>query len=237
MDETTTSTIAVYADESSHLKGQGSTMVIGAIWCEAGYSQEVSGKIALLKRNHDISPHREIKWTKVSHSKIDYYKDLIKLFFEDERLNFRAVVIPTKDLDHDGFHQSPDEFYYKMQYTMLINLIRRNKANFKIYLDYKDSWSNVRSKELVKYLQKRRDAGEQSFFAQPIRSYESPLIQLADLLIGAVGAKYNSTVVSDAKKALIETIEQLASQDLTAQSPMGVNKFNIFKWRPKEALK
>ena len=211
-------------------------MVVGSMWCSSDQVTEIKDRISLIKRKHAIPSHREIKWTKVSKAKQEYYEDLVKLFFEIEGLNFRATVIPTGQLQHDLFNQSVEDFYYKMQYTMLTNIVRKRVGNFKIYLDYKDTWSHVRSQKLVEYLRKKVDFIDRSFSAQPIRSYESSIIQLADLFIGAVAAKNGGYVAGHtAKAALIKIIEEEASQQLNIQSPYGVDKFNILLWRPKQA--
>jgi len=209
-------------------------MVIGSIWCEDGYAATVGDKIALIKRRHGIGDRREIKWTKVSTAKQGYYEDLVRLFFEDNNLNFRATVIPTTSLRHEDFNQSPDEFYYKMQYVMLTNIIRYRNANFKIYLDYKDTWSYTRSQKLVTFLANKIDFANRTFTAQPVRSYESILLQMADLLIGAVATKNSGVGVSEAKAHVISLIESLALQSLDSQTPQGVSKFNIFKWQPRK---
>ncbi|MFZ2126052.1 MAG: DUF3800 domain-containing protein [Candidatus Microsaccharimonas sp.] len=235
MTTTQLPTINVYSDESRHLKNQGPYMVIGSIWCYSDYVDTVRDKIALVKRKHGIPPRREIKWTKVSNAKQQYYQDLIQLFFDDDNLNFRAIVVPTDQLRHDLFNQSPDEFYYKMQFSMLTNIIRKREANFKIYLDYKDTWSYVKSQKLIAYLKRTTDFANRTFSAQPVRSYESSLLQLADLLIGAVAAKNGGRLsTGTAKNALIALIEENALQKLDMQTPYGVDKFNIFKWRPHE---
>lgn len=226
--------INIYSDESRHLKNQGPCMVVGAMWCEQSLVPEVRDKIRLIKQKHSIASHREIKWTKVSKAKQGYYEDLVQLFFDTEGLSFRAMVIPTNQLQHNLFNQTPDEFYYKMQFTMLTNIIRKHTATFKIYLDYKDAWSPVRSQKLVEFLDHKLDFADREFFAQPIRSHESALMQLADLFIGAVAAKSNATnAPHTAKAALIALIEQNSQQALDKQTPYGVDKFNIFKWKPR----
>jgi hypothetical protein len=229
--------INVYSDESRHLKGQGPNMVIGSVWCDSNHVQAVSDKVALIKQKHGIPTRREIKWTKVSDSKLEYYKDLVKLFFEDDDLYFRAIVVPMENLQHEAFEQSNEDFYYKMQFVMLTNIVRKRDASFKIYLDYKDSWSYSRSQHLARYLSNKVEFSARNFSSQPVRSYESSLLQLADLFIGAVGAKNNHLELGHAKTSIIYTIQDQAFQNLDAQTPAGVDKFNIFKWQPRETRK
>lgn len=227
-------TINIYSDESHHLHNQGDMMVIGSVWCLDDAKRILTDKIALLKSQHQIAKHREIKWTKVSPAKKEYYESLIELFFKED-VNFRAIVVPTSTLRHADFNQSEDDFYYKMQYTMLANIVRKKAGFLRIYLDYKDTWSNVRSQRLVSYLERdtRLNNLQHKFTAQPIRSYENAAMQLADLLIGAVAYANNSPKPDSVKMELVAKIENLAGQKLTQQTPFGVDKFNIFMWRPR----
>ena len=89
----TTKTINVYADESRHLDPSDSRMVIGGVWTEREYVKKFSDKIKLIKRKHGIPAKREIKWTKVSEAKRDYYLDLIRLFFDDENRRNRKPCV------------------------------------------------------------------------------------------------------------------------------------------------
>lgn len=223
--------INIYSDESRHLKNQAEKMVIGAVWCTDNAHRTLKDKVTLLKAQHGINNDIEIKWTKISPSKVEYYKDLIELFFSEEGLNFRAIVIPTATLRHEEFNQTADEFYYKMQYTMLSNIVRKHRGTFKIYLDYKDTWSYVRTQKLVSFLGEDPRNSDYKFIAQPIRSYESASMQIADLLIGAVSNANNEINPSSAKKEIQECIERLAGQKLTDKSPFGVDKFNLFFWQ------
>ena len=59
-------------------------------------------------------------------------------------------------------------------------------------------------------------------------SSEVVLIQLVDLLLGAVSAKFNKSVTSNAKIAIIERIEHRLGHQIMPTS-RGVKKFNVFK--------
>ena len=106
--------INIYCDESCHLEcDEQNAMVIGGISCPDFYRHVVYKEIERLKRKHQIPSYVEIKWTKVSPSKIEFYKDLIKYFFDNDLLHYRAVVIPDKkQLNHLKFSQTHDDFYY-----------------------------------------------------------------------------------------------------------------------------
>ena len=229
----------IYADESSHL-GESPFMVIGAVWCNKNEVRNFTDKVKMVKAKYGIPEKVEIKWAKISGSKEVFYIELIKTFFGEEGVNFRAIVIPTEGLNHELYNQTEDEFYYKAQYMMLKNVVSKLSANgkktFRIFLDYKDSWSDTRSKRLADYLQNTRTLSDNTFSCQPVRSEQSVLIQMADLLTGAVASANNSPNKRVlAKQNVIEAIEKKAGQKLTDKTPYGVDKFNIFRWHDADS--
>jgi len=228
-------TVNVYADETSHTNDGSTTMVLGATWADSDTAKTLFGRIKLIKMRHNISLHREIKWTKVSSKKIDYYKELIDLFLNIDGLNFRAVIVDKTKLDHERFYQTSEDFYYKMQYYLIRNIAERCLGKIKIYLDYKDTWSGKRCNKLADYLSNTTKLHAQGISAQPIRSYESVTIQLADLISGAVmyANKERKDGDSAAKIELVRHIEERTGQSLKKETPYSVEKFNLFFWEPR----
>ncbi len=225
----------VYADESSHTNDGSTTMVLGATWMDTETAASLSDRIKLIKLRHDISIYREIKWTKVSQNKLDYYKELIDIFFSTDGLNFRAVIVDKTKLDHTRFSQTSEDFYYKMQYYLIRNIAEKCLGKIKIYLDYKDSWSGKRCHKLAEYLSHTTNLHTQGIAAQPVRSHESVAIQLADLIAGAVmyANKDRTDLDSKAKLELVRYIEERTGQSLGSETPYSVEKFNLFFWEPR----
>ena len=96
-----------------------------------------------IKIRNGISPVAELKWTKISPSKVIAYKDIINYFFDDDDLYFRAIIIPDKTkLNHQAFNQTHDDWYYKMYFDML-KVILAPEDRYEIYIDIKDSHSYV----------------------------------------------------------------------------------------------
>jgi len=226
--------INVYSDESNHLRDphyEGS-MVIGSVWIDKTKVMQVSDSIRKVKEYHGLSRSSEIKWTKISAGNRGFYEDLVRLFFETADLNFRAVIVPKSKLDHEAYHQTDDEFYYKTQFIMIANIVANHSPNkFHIYIDYKDNWSHYRSKKLEEYLSKKGDFTECEFKAQPVRSDESELIQLADVLVGATSYRsnyYDQAPLDRPKKIIVDLIEDLAMQRLNQSSPKKSEKINTF---------
>jgi len=73
----------IYCDESCHLPHDNSDlMVIGGISCPKDKAKIINSEILRIKEKNGVFRFAEIKWTKVSNSKYDMYKQLIDLFLK-----------------------------------------------------------------------------------------------------------------------------------------------------------
>ncbi len=220
----------IYCDESCHLENDDSdVMVLGAIWCPKDKVREIANHLRQIKVHHDLPPYFEVKWTKVSPAKINFYRDIIKYFFEEENLNFRAVLIPDKSkLRHELYNQDHDLWYYKMYYVMLKEILDP-LAIYRIYLDIKDTRSADKARGLENVL---RNTYFQSTIehVQNVRSEEIEQIQMADLILGAIGHANRKLDGSEAKQALIKKIEKERGKSLMRNSYRWEKKFNLFVW-------
>ncbi len=227
----------IYCDESCHLEHDGeSVMLLGAIWCPAAQRASISRSIRALKEKHGLPHSFEIKWTKVSPAKISFYLDLIDLFFTDTRLHFRAIVIPKKELKHEVFDQTHDDFYYKM-YFQLLNVIFESKNQYKIYLDIKDTRSQKKVTKLHDFLSCAQYDFEKEMITlvQQVESREVAQMQVVDILMGAVGYFNRGINSSSAKNQIVERIKKHTGFSLTRNTFLGERKFNLFFWKPREA--
>ena len=182
----------IYCDESGHLPYHSDqpVMVLGCVWIPTDRVRPVNRFIRRIKREHGIDPLAEIKWTTVSPSGYALYEALIRFFFASDDLHFRGVIVPDKGaLDHAAFGQDHDEWYYKMYFVMLKAILDPD-AVYNIYLDIKDTRSRDRVKRLHDVLGSHLRDYSRRIVArvQHVRSDEVEILQLADLLIGAVMA-------------------------------------------------
>jgi hypothetical protein len=228
--------INVYCDESCHLEHDGiPVMVLGAMWCDLDRTPAISRRIRDIKVKHDLSPRFEIKWTKISPSKLDFYLNLIDYFFDEEDLHFRGVIIPDKGiLDHAKFDQVHDDWYYKMMFTLLEPLIDPS-SHYRIYLDIKDTRSEEKRSELERVLRNKRydSLGHIIQRVQQIRSHESEIMQMADLMIGALAYENRSLTGSSAKKAVVREIQRRSKKTLRLTTWLLESKVNILRWEPR----
>ncbi len=227
----------VYCDESCHLENDGQgAMVLGAIWCPENERKKISRRIKEIKIKHKIKKDFEIKWTKVSNAKIDFYLDLIDYFFDNNNLHFRALVIPNKSiLDHASYGNTHDDWYYKMYFNML-KFIFDPSEQYKVYLDIKDTLGKNRVEKLHQVLcNNAHDFSKQMIKdLKLIRSHEVEQIQIADLLIGAISYINRGLLSSTAKVKVIERIKHRSNYNLTHSTLPKENKLNIFIWGGSE---
>ena len=226
----------VYCDESCHLENDHQkTMVLGALWCPKSKTKDISDEIRGIKIRHNLNPHFEIKWTKVSASKIDFYKDLVDFFFDNKSLHFRALIAPKEQLNHKVFIQSHDDWYYKMYFDML-KIILKPTRRYDIYVDIKDTQGGSKVSKLHDVLCNNLYDFSKSIInrVQIIKSDESEIMQLADMLIGAVS--YVNRGLSDnvGKVLLVQKMKELSHYQLTMTTLCSEEKVNIFKWSPRE---
>ena len=230
-------TFNVYCDESGHLPNDGQpNMVLGAIWCPLERVREMSDALRKLKKDHGLSPQMEVKWTKISPAKVDFYLALVDFFFDQADLRFRALVVPDKSkLDHEAHQQDHDTWYYKMYFSMLKVIITPDDR-FRIYLDIKDTRSADKMRKLHEVLCNNIYDFDQNIIerVQTVRSHEVELLQLADLLIGAVQHAGRGPLSASAKDKVVRRAQQRSRYGLVRSTLLTEKKLNIFIWRARE---
>lgn len=227
-------TYNIYCDESCHLENDHQkVMVLGAVWCPVEKTREISTRIREIKRKHTLSPQFEIKWTKVSPSKIQFYLDIIDYFFDNDDLHFRALIVPDKSaLRHSEFNQVHDDFYYKMYFDML-KIIISPDASYHIYIDIKDTKSAKKAKKLHDVLCNNQYDFSRTIIKrlQTVRSNEIELMQLSDLLIGIISYSNRGLSSSLAKNTLVERFRSRSGYRLTHSTLYREEKVNLFHWK------
>lgn len=226
-------TFNVYCDESCHLENDGQkAMVLGAVWCPEAKRLEIVQRLREIKARHKLPRDFEIKWTKVSSSKLQFYLDCIDYFFDDDDLHFRALVVKDKSrLDHLRYRQSHDDWYYKMYFSMLKTIFEPD-AGYHVYIDIKDTLGHEKVAKLHDVLANNAYDFSRKVIrrVQRIQSHEAEQLQLADLLIGALSYFHRGLGSSKAKLRLIERIRERSYYSLRQSTLLRESKFNLFLW-------
>lgn len=224
---------SVYCDESCHLENDHQkVMAIGAVWCPKFKVKEIFQRIRDIKAKHGLPQDFEVKWGKVSNSKVSFYEDLIDYFFDDDDLSFRCILVPDKaNLDHARFNQSHDEFYYKMYFDMLKAIFEAG-SSYKIYLDIKDTVGHRRISKLHEVLCNHQyDFSKRVIKSvEQVRSHQVELIQIADLLIGAVTYHNRGLSGNVGKSKLVQKIMKRSGYTLSKTTLVRERKMNLLKW-------
>ena len=226
----------IYCDESCHLENdRQKAMVLGAVWCPLEKTREIADQIRKLKKSHGLAENFEIKWTKVSPGQVAFYLDVLDYFFAEETLHFRAWVIPDKSrLRHADFKQDHDTWYYKMMFGLLEPLLSP-KSIYRIYLDQKDTRSAGKVKKLHEVLCNNVYDFDRKIidWVQVVESKAVEQLQLADLLIGAIGYANRGLSSNPGKLALVKKLQALSGYALTRTTLLREAKVNIFIWHPQ----
>lgn len=229
--------INIYCDESCHLPNDESDlMVIGGISCPKEKAKSLNSEILNIKEKNGVYRFAEIKWTKVSKSKYEMYKQLVDLFFAHSFLNFRAVVALHKSqLNYNKFHLTHDDWYQRIYFLTLREMIDFNK-HYNIYVDIKDTKGSEKIDTLKDVL--NNVVGyfydETVKNIQLVQSDQIQLLQLTDLIIGAVTYANRELSTNEAKVQLINYIEEQSGRSLKLTSPKTESKINIFRWTPRK---
>lgn len=223
----------IYCDESNHLEfDKAPVMVLGSVYVAKEKITAINERIKEIKQRHNIKPNTEVKWVKVSKNKLQFYLDIVDYFFDNDDLHFRAVIIDKSSLDHKKFKQTHDQFYYKI-YFELLSKILDPQNNYSIYLDIKDTRGREKTAKLKEVLCNSMYDFDGKIIKtiQQVRSHEIQILQLADLLIGAMQFLNNTNVKSEAKKAVVERMKQRSGYDLMKSTLLREPKTNVFYWK------
>jgi len=225
--------INIYCDESCHIENDGSpVMVLGCVWLPENKVRSITSDIRDIKERYGFTRNFEFKWTQISPSKVNFYKDIIKYFFDNENLHFRAMIALKEALVSDRYNN--DEMYYIVYYYMLIYILNKENA-YNIYIDIKEEKRGGRKSENLRKVlsNKLYDFSYKRVIKklQIIRSEESEILQLADLMIGALGYLNRNLPLDSAKGEVVKFIKSLSGGSLKLNSLPSENKFNLYYWK------
>lgn len=221
----------VYCDESrpdllSSVSPKANYMVLGSLWLKAENREKFKKEIHSLRNKHKIGG--EFKWQKVSPSKEEFYTELIEWFFnKKEELRFRCIAIDHKDVNLKLHHENDQELgFYKFYYQLLHHWIL-DCNEYSIFLDYKSNRRRERLPVLKEYIA-FSNLSAQIKNVQAIKSNESVLIQVVDVLTGIASAKLNRIITpGSSKDGITKHIEKLLGEQIMG-TPRAEQKFNVF---------
>ena len=120
-------------------------------------------------------------------------------------------------------------------YFQLLKVIFESDNRYRIYLDIKDTRSQQKVTKLHDYSANAQyDFNKEMVeWIQQVHSHEIEQLQLADVLIGALGDLHRGLQTSQAKQVLIERIKAKSGFSLHRSTLPSEKKFNVFVWTPQ----
>jgi len=223
----------VYCDESRQdlfrRQGEhrGRFVLLGSIWIEASERPRFKEALHSLRNRYDL--WGEFKWNKVSPSRLDFYRAVVDIFFR-ENMRFRCFVAEAHELDAARFHEADNELmFYKFYYQLLHHWIL-DCNRYRIFLDMKTNRVHNRLRILRDVLRNANLTSE-ILDVQALPSREVDLLQLTDVMLGAVGYKFHGHAQSQAKCALVQAVESALGKPI-GPTNRAATKFNVFRFRP-----
>lgn len=229
----------IYCDESG-LHG-AKLMGFGTIWMTYERRGDFRRVFDALAKRH--FPPSEVKWEKVKRQTYPYFEALVDEFFARNWLMFHCLLISKQEVDL-RMHDNDWDLARRKHFTLLLaNKIRRFATPRKHYLVRVDPIHSSYAKAdeatevILRHIVDQAPSLRGSSTIHSVRtvdSKDSPGVQLADLLVGAVLAARHGVIESEAKKALVRRIAaHLGWQDLKSDTLPTAQKFNIWRfWDP-----
>ncbi len=230
----TDNTYNIYCDESRVENPESKNMVIGALEVPRNKKMRITAELKDIYRKHEFI--HELKWTRVHHKFLPFYKELIDFFYSTAEMSFRCIVVDKTKVKLEEFHGGDEELaFFKFYYIMLKQKLLSNNKYY-IFLDRKPTRERHRARALHSYLDSyilwnKNGCNIQHF--QAIDSKDNLLIQLTDYLVGLMGfACDERSNMDSAKGKVVQYLkERIGRHDLCAISSLSEEKLNVFVWQ------
>lgn len=221
-----------YCDESSpdaigKNNSSSQFLVIGSLWLPSRDRNEFKDGIHSLRNEFRVGG--EFKWNRISPSRQEFYCRLIDYFFDQgSRLRFRCIAVDCDKVDLAHFHESDQELgFYKFYYQLLHHWIL-DFNDYTFFLDFKQN----RRRDRLHVLKRTLDLSNLSskvLDVQAVESRQSVLVQLCDVLTGAVARRLNKLPdESVAKAAVLTRLENRLGRSISPTT-RAEQKLNVFR--------
>ncbi len=221
--------VSIYCDESRH-EGQRHQqfMVIGGLWLPRDQRGEILAGLREIQARHGITG--ELKWGKVSRTKLPGYQEIVTFLAARPDVHFRCIVVDKSKVDHDKYFKNDRQFGFWVFYWHCLKQWMGNGNTYFVSLDFKPESLNSGPRRLREVLENECIKRGWLKSLDCVDSRENLFCQVADIFIGAVGYEQNGLSGSPAKQALAAHIAaQYQRQDLKGSDLPSRHRLNI--WR------
>lgn len=234
-DASTAPAFNVFCDESWHTtRSGGISVTVGALICPLPDVRSLSESVRSIKTEHGFKPDFEVKWTKISPAKADFYTDLVDLFLYHDGLRFFGAIMESETGSRTDSRTSRERIHEELG-RRLLDSVLRGPHRYRVYLDVRDTRGGTRLRRLRETVPTGPAGVDRPHVEriQQVRSHESEVMQIAHLLTGAL-AYANRGLGSNAGKTTVvaRLREQLEPGGVTDISAQHGTKFDVQTWRP-----
>lgn len=185
----------IYCDESSQTGHR--YMVIGALCCRTDTAFKIATVFDETIQPFNVSS--ELKWTKVKRHSVRMYEEVMDAAFAlivTGHLTYQCIVIDTTKTDHKTYNEGDPEIGFNKYLFLLLDRYSykyRSFPSFRAYLDRRETkHTPERMREMLNLRAAKRKLVYEPFSSvQFIRSENSRLIQVADIITGAIAYTSN----------------------------------------------
>jgi hypothetical protein len=235
----------IYCDESRQTKDR--YMVLGGLIIEQTELAEFKNTMQRYRRVENM--HAELKWNRVSNQKLAQYEKFMEYFFalnNTDIVHFHSIILDNHQINHKKFNRGDKELgFYKFYYQLLLNCFgkwycnKRTDVKFIVHLDQRTTKYKLDNlKRILNYGMNKQFGNSSAPFVsvEPRDSKKADLIQLNDILIGAIGFQKNGYELRAssryAKKYLANYIaQQVGLRDLKSNTPFSQARFKIWNFK------
>jgi len=224
--------VSIYCDESRH-EGQRHQryMVIGGLWLPRDRRGEILAALRAIQIQFGITS--ELKWGKVSQTKLAGYQAITDYIATCDDIHFRCIVVDKTDADHEKHFQNDRQLGFWVFYWQCLKQWMGNGNTYYVSIDFKPESLHSGPRKLRQMLETECIKRGWIKSLACVDSQENLFCQIADVFIGAVGYEQNGLNGSPAKQQLARHLaRQFNKPDLKGADWPAHQRFNIGRVLP-----
>ena len=179
----------------------------------------------------------EIKWNKVNKRNLDIMKIIIDNFFSTYNTNFYCIVLQKDEMNFEKYFNNDFFKAYKSFTVLLLNRYIKKDEIVSVVADHCPAPEKDEFEAKVRNYVNDHNKALSIHSVIRIHSKGSNLIQIADLLMGAVNYEFKlkNNLIKNPSKAKIDLLDYLKSKLSINDLSIGIDlaKFNIMIFTSK----
>jgi hypothetical protein len=189
--------VYIYCDESC--QDNHNYMLLGGVAIKSSLVSIFESDMDKIRKQTNM--HKELKWSKLTNQKYIEYRRFVDLFFEwnkSNKLFFHCIIFDNTKINHRQFSGSYELGFYKFYYQLLLHTFGKNYGknnDLYAFLDQRPTGYDLT--ELRRILNNGMDSrykiDRRPFrLVEPADSKKIAVLQVADLVLGALGYRKNN---------------------------------------------